>query len=126
LGKALPTYPFSAFSNPSPRCRSAHRQNALDSFSFTLFRSELTRSSDTAEALLKRLGIADQAAPAFLRSNPEARSGILSRPGRTITAEATQESKLQRLSARWIPDGNGGFQQLIVERKGTGLRCVPR
>lgn len=94
--------------------------DALDSFNFTLFRSEQTRSSDTAEALLKRLGIADQAAVAFLRSNTQAR-GILSKAGRTITAEATQDSKLERLAARWLPDGDGGFQRLVVERKGASF-----
>ena len=72
---------------------------ALDAHSFTLFRTETTRSSDTAEALLRRLGIADPAAAAFVRANPGARDALLSRPGRTVTAEATQENQLQKLSA---------------------------
>jgi murein DD-endopeptidase MepM/ murein hydrolase activator NlpD len=95
---------------------------ALDAHNFTLFRTETTRSSDTAEALLRRLGIADPAAAAFVRANPVARAALLSRPGRTVTAEATQENMLQKLSARWIPDGNGNFKRLIVEKAGADFR----
>ncbi|MDL9999667.1 M23 family metallopeptidase [Variovorax sp. J22P240] len=99
----------------------AEQVEALDTHSFTLFRNETTRSSDTAEALLRRLGIADPAAAGFVRANPEARAALLSRPGRTVTAEATQENTLQKLSARWIPDGDGGFKRLVVEKKGDSF-----
>jgi murein DD-endopeptidase MepM/ murein hydrolase activator NlpD len=99
----------------------AEQVEALDTHSFTLFRNETTRSSDTAEALLRRLGIVDPAAAAFVRANSEARTALLSRPGRTVTAEATQENTLQKLSARWIPDGDGGFKRLVVEKKGDSF-----
>jgi murein DD-endopeptidase MepM/ murein hydrolase activator NlpD len=94
---------------------------ALDSHSFTLYRTEITRSSDTAEALLQRLGITDTSAAVFVRANPEARTALLSRPGRTVTAEATQENALQKLSARWIPDGDGGFKRLVIEKTPAGF-----
>ncbi len=93
----------------------------LEAFSFTLFRSEQTRASDTAEALLRRLGIADDDAAAFVRSNAQARTALLSRPGRTITAEATQDSRLERVSARFIPDGEGGLQRVTMERVGPAF-----
>ncbi|MBC7393982.1 murein DD-endopeptidase MepM/ murein hydrolase activator NlpD [Variovorax sp. GrIS 2.14] len=94
--------------------------DALDAFSFTLFRSETTRSSDTAEALLGRLGVSDPAASAYIRGNAEARSALLSRAGRTVTAEVTHEDRLKKLSARWIPDGDG-FKRLVVESAGVGF-----
>lgn len=94
---------------------------ALDSHDFTLFRTELTRSSDTIEALLKRLGIADPAAAAFVRGNAEARAALLNRTGRTVTAEAARDNTLQRLSARWIPDGDGAFKRLVVVRGDKGF-----
>lgn len=100
----------------------ADQVEALDTHGFTLFRTEITRSSDTAEALLRRLGIDDAAAAAFVRGNAEARSALFNRVGRTVTAEATQENTLQKLSARWIPDGDGGFKRLVVEKIGTGYR----
>lgn len=95
---------------------------ALDTHGFTLFRTEITRSSDTAEALLRRLGIDDSAAAAFIRTNAEARNALLSRAGRTVAAEATQENALQKLSARWMPDGDGGFKRLVVEKISDGFR----
>ncbi len=99
----------------------AEQTKALDSHSFTLYRTEITRSSDTAEALLQRLGITDTSAAVFVRANPEARTALLSRPGRTVTAEATQENALQKLSARWIPDGDGGFKRLVIEKTPAGF-----
>ncbi|KWT72312.1 MULTISPECIES: M23 family metallopeptidase [unclassified Variovorax] len=96
---------------------------ALDTHGFTLFRTEITRSSDTAEALLRRLGIADDAAAAFVRGNPEARMALLGRAGRTVTAEASQDNTLQKLSARWMPDGDGAFKRLVVEKVGGGFRA---
>ena len=93
----------------------------LDAHDFTLFRTESTRSTDTIEALLKRLGIADPAAAAFVRGHAEARGALLSRAGRTVTAEASRDNTLQRLSARWIPDAEGGFRRLVVSRSGAGF-----
>lgn len=99
----------------------ADQVEALDTHDFTLFRTELTRASDTIEALLKRLGINDPAAAAFVRSNAEARGALFNRAGRTVTAEATRNNTLQRLSARWIPDGDGGFKRLVIARNAKGF-----
>jgi murein DD-endopeptidase MepM/ murein hydrolase activator NlpD len=74
----------------------ADQSQSLENFSFTLFRTDVTRSSDTAEALLKRLGISDPTATAFVRGNSEARNALFSRAGRTVTAEATQENQLKK------------------------------
>ena len=98
----------------------ADQVEALDTHDFTLFRTELTRASDTIDALLKRLGIADPAAAAFVRGNAEARGALFNRTGRSVTAEAARDNTLQRLSARWIPDGDGGFKRLVIARDGTG------
>jgi murein DD-endopeptidase MepM/ murein hydrolase activator NlpD len=99
----------------------ADQSEALDSHDFTLFRTEVTRSSDTIEALLKRLGISDPAAAAFVRGNAQARNALLSRAGRTVTAEAARDNTLQRLIARWIPDGTGSFKRLVVAQTADGF-----
>ncbi|RIX84186.1 M23 family metallopeptidase [Acidovorax cavernicola] len=99
----------------------ADQSASLENFSFTLFRTDVSRSSDTAEALMKRLGISDPAATAFVRGNAEARMALFARVGRTVTAEATQENQLERLSARWIPDADGGFKRFVIERTPTGF-----
>lgn len=88
---------------------------------FNLFRTETTRSSDTAESLLRRLNIADPAAAAFLRQDGNARSLILGRAGRTVTAEANDSQQMLKLSLRWATDDEKFFKRLVIERQGTGF-----
>ena len=93
----------------------------LDAHSFNLFRSDVTRSTDTAEALLQRLGINDAAAATFLRNDAHFRNALLGRAGRTVTAEASDNNELQRLSARWAPEDDGQFTRLVIEKTPQGL-----
>jgi len=88
----------------------------LDVHSFKLFRSETTRASDTAESLLARLGVQDPRAVSFLRTDPTFRAQVLGHPGRTVTVEASDNHALDRLSARWVPDDDGTFKRLVIER----------
>lgn len=89
--------------------------------SFSLYRTDYTRSSDTAESLLQRLGVADPSASAFLRSNELARQHILSRSGRLVSAETSNDHQLQKLTVRWIQDENSGnFQRLVLQRDDQG------
>ncbi|MET1115619.1 MAG: peptidoglycan DD-metalloendopeptidase family protein [Comamonas sp.] len=89
---------------------------------FALYRSDLSRANDNAEALLQRLGVADPEASAYLRSNEQVRQNLLARSGRLISAEATNDHQLTRLTARWAPEDEGTkFQRLVVERQGKGF-----
>ena len=90
--------------------------DALSDFSFKLFRTESTRSSDTASALLKRLNLDDPAAAAFLRSDPKAQEILAGRPGKTVTVEASDSQQLLKLSMRWPTDDEAVFQRLVIER----------
>ena len=67
-----------------------------------LHRSDLTRSTDTADTLLRRLGVSDPEASAFLRKDPVARTILGGRPGKMLRAvtEATP--------------GGGELQELLV------------
>jgi len=96
------------------------QSQALDGHSFNLFRTELTRATDTVEALLARLGVDDPAAAAFLRKDPTVRAQLLGRSGRHVTVEATDRHALARLSARWAPEDDGTFKRLLVERTAGG------
>jgi murein DD-endopeptidase MepM/ murein hydrolase activator NlpD len=87
-----------------------------------LYRTDQTRSSDTADTLLKRLGIADPAAAAFLRTDVHTQQTLLGRTGRYVTAEADDSHALHKLVARWSPDDNGQFQRLVIEKDGSGFR----
>jgi len=83
---------------------------------FSLYRNETTRSNDTAESLLQRLGIADPQAAAFMRSDEAVRQNVLSRAGRLVSAETTADHQLTALTVRWAPDEDGTFRRLTVER----------
>lgn len=90
----------------------------LEGPGFSLYRSEQVRSSDTADSLLQRLGVADPAAAAFLRNDIAVRQNLMGRTGRLATAETTDDHRLLRLTARWAPDDSGSFRRLVVERSG--------
>ncbi|CAN7599484.1 M23 family metallopeptidase [Acidovorax sp. Leaf78] len=90
----------------------------LDAPGFSLYRSEQVRSSDTPESLLQRMGVADPAAAAFMRGDTPVRQNMLGRTGRVVSAETTDDHRLVRLTARWVPDDSGNFRRLIVQRTG--------
>lgn len=98
----------------------AEQSEALDAHHFSLFSAEQVRPTDTAEALLARLGVNDAAAAAFLRQDPLARTQVLGAAGRTVNAEATDNRNLLRLQVRWANDDRN-FQRLVIERKASGL-----
>ena len=89
-----------------------------DLHSLKLFRSELTRSTDTVEGLLARLGVDDAAAANFLRFEPGFRSVVTGRAGRTVTVEADDRHALAKLVVRWAPEDDGSFRRLVIERTG--------
>ncbi|MBK9347115.1 MAG: M23 family metallopeptidase [Burkholderiales bacterium] len=94
--------------------------DALQSQSLALFRSDITRSTDTAETLLKRLGVHDAAAAAFLRNDPAVQRNLLGRAGRNVTVEALDDHTLKTLTARWSPEDNGMFQRLTISQTDKG------
>ncbi len=89
--------------------------------SVNLFRSETTRATDTAESLLKRLGIDDAQAADFLRHDALTRKNVLGRSGRTVTAEASGSATLLRLTARWNAEDEGQFNRLVIDRSGNSF-----
>ena len=98
------------------------QSNALGDFRFKLFRTESTRSSDTASALLKRLNIDDAQAASFLRSDPDAQLLLSGRPGQTVTAEVSDNQQLLKLSMRWATDDVALFKRLVIDRTPQGFK----
>ncbi len=107
-------------------------QAGLAELAQTLYRSDVSRASDTPETLLKRLGVNDPAAAQFLRSNALVRKSLLGRTGRSLSLQASTANTLQSLSVRWVAQddgkgdgkGDGNFNRLVVEKtpgNGTGF-----
>lgn len=86
-----------------------------------LYRTDSTRSSDTADTLLKRLGVDDVEAAAFLRSDRTVQQILLGRSGRQVTAQALGDQRLSQLTARWSSDTEGEFKRLVIERTPNGF-----
>src|SRR5438552_1729650 len=78
----------------------------LEDHSFSLYRTDTTRASDTADALLARLGIADAAAANFLRHEPTFRAQVLGRWGRAVSVETNDRNELLKLTFRCAPDAS--------------------
>ena len=99
---------------------------ALAAQGLRLNRSDVSRPGDTAESLLRRLGVVDPAASAWLRSDATARRLIEGRPGKMVTASLGSDGRLQSLVARFQADddANAGalFNRLRIERDGSNWR----
>jgi murein DD-endopeptidase MepM/ murein hydrolase activator NlpD len=88
---------------------------------FVLYRSDTTRNNDTADSLLRRLGVLDTVAAQFIRHDALARQALLSRAGRNVTAQVDANHALIELTVRWAPDDGPNFQRLVIQRGGSQL-----
>ena len=93
---------------------------ALAAQAMRLYRTDLTRSTDTADTLLKRLGVSDVAAAAFLRSDRLVQQTLMGRAGRSVSAEVDEHGGLVALSARWSPEDDGNFKRLTIAKSAQG------
>jgi murein DD-endopeptidase MepM/ murein hydrolase activator NlpD len=92
----------------------------LEQQTLKLYRNDITRGSDTAESLLRRLGLVDAAAAAYIRKTPEVRQALLNRSGRNVSVEANEQQQLLTLTTRWLKsDTDNQFQRMVITR-GTG------
>ena len=86
-----------------------------------LSRNDFTRSSDTIEALFKRLGAFDPAAAQFLRKDPLARRILQGRAGKMVQLTADASGNVQSLVVRFQADKaeqlNTHFSRLSIERQ---------
>ena len=78
----------------------APQLEALAAHEFELSRADVTRAGDNADALLQRLGVTDEAAVAFLRSDARAQRLFEGRGGRMVQVRADQSGRLKSLIAR--------------------------
>ena len=100
----------------------------LAEYPLELSRSELTRSSDTADSLLRRLGVNDPAAAAFLRTDPDARRLIEGRAGKMLQVRSAADGSLIELVARFpaldSSRANSHFTRLTLKRSGGQFRST--
>ena len=107
--------------------------DALAEHELQLYRTDLTRASDTADSLLKRLNVSDAAAAQFLRSDPTARKLIEGRSGKMVRVQTGESGELTELVARYAATAASQigthFTRLSVTRVAgvlvAGIETVP-
>ena len=80
--------------------------DALGAQNLALRRSTISRGTDSVDGLLLRLGVADSAASAFIRSDAQARRLVQGRGGKLVQATADASGHLQQLVARYPAESN--------------------
>jgi murein DD-endopeptidase MepM/ murein hydrolase activator NlpD len=81
--------------------------DVLASQPLDLRRSTISRGTDSAEALLLRLGVSDAAAASFIRQDPLARRLVQGRGGKLVQATADENGHLRQLVARYPAEKSG-------------------
>ena len=102
----------------------APQLEALAGAPLVLHRTELTRPADTADTLLRRLGVVDASAAAWIRNDPIGRRLFEGNAGKMVTVGKDADGRLTELVARFptADDENGRprFARLRVERQADG------
>lgn len=97
---------------------------SLQSDEQSFLREERVRPGDTLATLLSRLGVNDDAATAFIKSDRIANSVMQLRPGRRVQAQTGKDGSLQRLSAT-VFDGSGNpVKNIVVARDGNRFNAI--
>ena len=90
---------------------------ALEQKTLKLYRNDITRGTDTADSLLRRLGLVDSAAATYIRQTPEVRQALLNRSGRNVSVETNEQQQLLTLKTRWLKNENDKqFQRMVITR----------
>ncbi|MES3015221.1 MAG: M23 family metallopeptidase [Pseudomonadota bacterium] len=77
--------------------------DALAEHELALYRTDLTRASDTVDSLLKRLNVSDASAAQFLRNDTTARKLLEGRGGKMVRVQTDENGALTELVARYAP-----------------------
>jgi murein DD-endopeptidase MepM/ murein hydrolase activator NlpD len=100
---------------------------ALASQNLMLSRTELTRATDTADSLLRRLGIFDPTLATFMRANNDTRRLFEGKPGKQVQARVDADGAAYELVARFAPAGvalqQTHFARVTVDRTSGNWRA---
>ena len=80
---------------------------------------ERVRPGDTLASLFSRMGIDDNVAAAFIKSDRTARGVLQLKPGKLVRAQTSKYGDLQWLSATVIDDQDKPLKNIIVTREGS-------
>jgi murein DD-endopeptidase MepM/ murein hydrolase activator NlpD len=94
--------------------------DALAEHELQLYRTDLTRASDTVDTLLGRLNVSDAPMASFLRTDSVARKLLEGRGGKMVRVQTGESGELIELVARYAPSNidliGTHFTRLKIER----------
>ncbi|MES2739604.1 MAG: peptidoglycan DD-metalloendopeptidase family protein [Pseudomonadota bacterium] len=91
---------------------------ALEHNEQTFIHEEKVRSGDTLATLLTRLGVDDEAAANFIKSDKVARGVMQLKTGKRVQAQTAQDGHLQWLRATVVDGKDNPVKNIMVARKG--------
>lgn len=116
-----PTPTITVLNEPVALPQLADQVHALDLSPLTLYRSDITRPSDTVDTLLRRLGVDDADAARFIRSDAVASRLMAGRTGKMVKA-ITDNGRLIELVVRGPSEQSeqldSHFTRLTIARAG--------
>ena len=92
--------------------------NALEDSKPNFVHEEKVRSGDTLADLMRRLGVDDDAASSFIKTDANARAVFQLQPGKRVQAQTNSDGNLQWLSASLSDGANGVLKNLVIRRDG--------
>ncbi|MFJ7568169.1 peptidoglycan DD-metalloendopeptidase family protein [Herminiimonas sp. NPDC097707] len=85
---------------------------------------ERVRSGDTLATLLDRLGVDDNEAAAFIKSDPIARSVMQLKAGKRVQAQTDANGELNWLSSTVSGGRNEALTNIVITREGNRLKAA--
>lgn len=96
---------------------------SLEQSSYTYVSEEEVRPGDTLAILLNRLGIDDNAAAAFIKSDATARQVLQLKAGKRIKAQVAENGELQWLSTTVVDGRDNPIKNISVKREDGGFKA---
>lgn len=85
---------------------------------------EQVRPGDTLASLLNRLGVDDNAAAAFMKSDPTARQVLQLKVGKRVQVQAAENGELQWLGTTVVDGRDNPVKNILIKREGDGFKSV--
>ncbi|HYD96704.1 MAG TPA: peptidoglycan DD-metalloendopeptidase family protein [Noviherbaspirillum sp.] len=87
-------------------------------------REEKVRPGDTLATLLSRLGVSDEAAASFIKSDRVAYNILKLKAGRRVQAQTDKDGQLQRLTTTLTDGNNQPARNIVIAREGNGFTAT--
>lgn len=85
-------------------------------------REEKTRSGDTLAALMQRMGVDDEAATSFIKTDKLAKTVMQLKAGKPVQAVTDEEGQLQWLRTTLVDARESTVKNLIISRQGESFK----